>query len=700
MQQLRQQREADQGPEEAPEALRRAPARGGVPAWADAAAPGPLARGAPGLQRKAAPGAEAEEAAEASPATTATPAGLIVADEAPGELMPGQLRRSEFLALLRDRVCATAAAALADTMWAPLGCPYIERWFDYYSGRDAAHIERALLRYTPEAARATDARDYVPIVCERVHAGIETWRDTGRIEGVPEDASATPPGETPPGEAGAPPAESGTTGSLMPKGEEGAGRTASPVAVQARLGQGQPLDGGLRGRMEGALGVGLGGVRVHTDAGAAGLAYGLRARAFTVGEHVAFAGGEYRPGTPAGDALIAHELAHVTQQRGGALTGGASDRTLEEDADRSAVVAALRLWGGAQALAGRTLPALRSGLRLQRCDSCNPSPSTTTTPATGAGGGVRFSQLQSNWPTLTTQTARDAALNPAIADARRRASHLFRNAGSDPIRAIRERINRETGTDLEANPFIGVSQDSVERAYRAWAEGAGVDPWVLLGLWKKEGIGESVANTVAATTADRARAIYRSQVYYLQMGLDHFMHTSASSGDNLASFTDADAPQHDTTFQSAVRAQVSAGRLARDISGEINAALTVTPAGAGQFQVTPTSQFYTLSLLLAGAYYRENAEALATDARIGANPDPGLVYMRWNMGGTRFRPFVPSAESHRMEAQYDMPGGRHPTLAQWAFERTPLENEWGQARRNAIRFRYFTEVFRLAYEGW
>jgi hypothetical protein len=53
--------------------------------------------------------------------------------------------------------------------------------------------------------------------------------------------------------------------------------------------------------------------------------------------------------------------------------------------------------------------------------------------------------------------------------------------------------------------------------------------------------------------------------------------------------------------------QVGAGRLARNISGEINAQLTVTPAGSGRFLVTSSNQFFTLSLLLAGAYYRENA---------------------------------------------------------------------------------------------
>ncbi|MDQ4048465.1 MAG: DUF4157 domain-containing protein, partial [Actinomycetota bacterium] len=43
--------------------------------------------------------------------------------------------------------------------------------------------------------------------------------------------------------------------------------------------------------------------------------------AFTVGSDVFFAAGEYRPGTPAGDELIAHELTHVVQQRGAPLSG-------------------------------------------------------------------------------------------------------------------------------------------------------------------------------------------------------------------------------------------------------------------------------------------------------------------------------------------------------------------------------------------
>ena len=129
--------------------------------------------------------------------------------------------------------------------------------------------------------------------------------------------------------------------------------------------------------MESAFGTSFSHVRAHTDAGAAALSGSLNARAFTVGEHIAFGSGEYKPGTLIGDAIIAHELAHVAQQgRTSSSTasmqkGGTGYSSLEEDADRSAVGAVVSLWSGAKgALATITqnaMPRLRSGLKLQRC---------------------------------------------------------------------------------------------------------------------------------------------------------------------------------------------------------------------------------------------------------------------------------------------------------------------------------------------
>src|SRR5262249_21733322 len=149
-------------------------------------------------------------------------------------------------------------------------------------------------------------------------------------------------------------------------------------------------------------------------------------------------------------------------------------------------------------------------------------------------------------------------------------------------------------------------------------------------------------------------------------------------------------------------AEVAAGRLARDISADINGELTATAnaAAPGTFTVTATPRFYTLSLLLADAYFRANAAAVAADPRVGAHPDIGLTYMRWNLGATMFTPFLPSAESHRMEPAYNMPGGAHPSIAQWAFERQVAKTEFGGPRENAIRFRYYAECYRLIYEGF
>ncbi|SEL99606.1 protein of unknown function [Haloferax larsenii] len=46
----------------------------------------------------------------------------------------------------------------------------------------------------------------------------------------------------------------------------------------------------------------------------------INARAFTVGNHIAFNHGEYDPSSPEGQHILAHELAHVRQQTGGAVS--------------------------------------------------------------------------------------------------------------------------------------------------------------------------------------------------------------------------------------------------------------------------------------------------------------------------------------------------------------------------------------------
>jgi hypothetical protein len=145
-----------------------------------------------------------------------------------------------------------------------------------------------------------------------------------------------------------------------------------------------------------------------------------------------------------------------------------------------------------------------------------------------------------------------------------------------------------------------------------------------------------------------------------------------------------------------VQAEVAAGRLTRDISSDIDAEITMNPvAGSpGQFEAAPSGRFFSLSLMLADAFFRSN------QAAPGVSSDLGLAYMRWNMGPARFGTFLTSAEAHRQEPAYDLPGGAHPSVAEWAFHRTIKAGEYDQPRRNALRLTYFSEVYRLIYEGF
>lgn len=103
---------------------------------------------------------------------------------------------------------------------------------------------------------------------------------------------------------------------------------AQPAAAQAGA-----LPGALRASMEQALGSDFGDVRVHADAAAGRNARALNARAFTVGNEIAFAPGAWQPDTPEGRELIAHELTHVAQQReaAGPGAGASGPRPVQRD---------------------------------------------------------------------------------------------------------------------------------------------------------------------------------------------------------------------------------------------------------------------------------------------------------------------------------------------------------------------------------
>jgi hypothetical protein len=139
---------------------------------------------------------------------------------------------------------------------------------------------------------------------------------------------------------------------------------APPIVHTVLGGPGAPLDAGVRAAMEPRFGHSFAEVRVHADGAAAESARAVAAHAYTVGPHIAFGAGRYAPGTAAGDRLIAHELAHVVQQRGSSpaiqhrLEIGAVDDPAEREAEAAAdrVMAGSGVGAGALTAAG---PAVR-----------------------------------------------------------------------------------------------------------------------------------------------------------------------------------------------------------------------------------------------------------------------------------------------------------------------------------------------------
>ena len=100
-------------------------------------------------------------------------------------------------------------------------------------------------------------------------------------------------------------------------GTDATGRLSVPTDFVDQMGEGQALDPDTRALFEQRLETDLSGVRVHTDASADKAARAIHARAFTFGQHIAFANGQYDPASQTGQRLLAHELAHVRQQQGG-----------------------------------------------------------------------------------------------------------------------------------------------------------------------------------------------------------------------------------------------------------------------------------------------------------------------------------------------------------------------------------------------
>ncbi len=118
---------------------------------------------------------------------------------------------------------------------------------------------------------------------------------------------------------------------------------ALPQTFNLPAGGGRPIPDTVRQKMEGFFKTDFSRVRVHVGPEAPAIG----ALAFTVGDTIVFAPGQYSPDTPRGQQLLGHELAHVVQQRAGRVRNPfgqglavVQDMALEAEADRLGMRAA------------------------------------------------------------------------------------------------------------------------------------------------------------------------------------------------------------------------------------------------------------------------------------------------------------------------------------------------------------------------
>ena len=169
----------------------------------------------------------------------------------------------------------------------------------------------------------------------------------------------------------APPANG--NGAPPPLQRQAADSHAPAAAPNLEGSTGHPLDSGTRAFMEPVAGQDLGQVRIHTDAPAGQAAQELNANAFTTGNDIYFAPGQYNPSDTAGRGLVAHELTHVVQQSQGTVSSGISQPGDAHELQAEAVQSAVVSGGAAQMQAVPAAPAVMPSVQRDDADDSAPS---------------------------------------------------------------------------------------------------------------------------------------------------------------------------------------------------------------------------------------------------------------------------------------------------------------------------------------
>ena len=272
-------------------------------------------------------------------------------------------------------------------------------------------------------------------------------------------------------------------------------------------------------------------------------------------------------------------------------------------------------------------------------------------------------------------------------------------SADNPAHGSRDLIRRETGVDVDANPYHGLTRDKLEAVIRAGCHSRAM-PEVLLAKWAKEGSTNMTLTATAvgqASTEANARTLLRSSLYFQQLGVDWLTSTRRPDphADNVLDETDAGAPAQERQFASRVAELVRDGVLAEDITALVNAQLAVSHRGPS-ISVQPSVRFYALSLLLVDAVFSRFLRIRFP--LLPGTTSEALGYMLWNMGEAGFQAFLTSADQHRREPAFAV-SGQPITVERWALHTPPRASEFAQVRRNAIRFMHYVRSYQPIFQG-
>ena len=98
--------------------------------------------------------------------------------------------------------------------------------------------------------------------------------------------------------------------------------------IQNMKGGGQPLSKSARAFFEPRFGADFSNVKIHNSSTAHETSAAIQAKAYTLGNHIAFGKGQYSPESSEGKHLMAHELTHVVQQGGAVQRKSKNNQTI------------------------------------------------------------------------------------------------------------------------------------------------------------------------------------------------------------------------------------------------------------------------------------------------------------------------------------------------------------------------------------